>query len=62
VEDALDLVEHLFTSLAVELAGLAQEEILHLGEHAVGVGTVPGGHTLDPGGGVAACAFDITLR
>ena len=36
VQDALELVQQRLALLAVELAGLAAEEVVHLGQRAVG--------------------------
>ena len=57
VEDALDLVQHLLALLPVELPRLALEEILHLRQHAVGVGAVLRRDALDARGRVAARAL-----
>ena len=54
VQDALDLVEQLLALLAVALARLALEEVLHLGQHARGVGAALASTMAEPRGRVAA--------
>src|SRR6266404_4664579 len=58
LEDALDLVEQGLTLLAVQLAGLAAEEIVHLGQRAVGERSALGDERLEPGGCIAGDAAD----
>src|SRR5262245_20252328 len=53
-EDLLDLVQHLFALLSVELPGLTLEEILDLRQDAVRVAPFLGGQSLDARGRVAA--------
>src|ERR1700736_6124975 len=55
-QDALDLVERLLALLAVALAGLALEEVLHFREHARGVGAALDRHDREPGARVSARA------
>src|SRR4029077_17109385 len=55
-QDALDLVERLLALLAVALAGLALEEVLHLRQHPRGVGAALDRHDREPGGRVAGGA------
>src|SRR4030095_12476522 len=57
VQDLLDLMQQLLALLAVELLGLALEEILDLGEDAVRVPAIFRGQALDASGRVAACAL-----
>src|SRR5215468_1654542 len=56
-EDLLDLVQHLLALLAIDLLGLALEEILDLRQDAVGVAPLLRGESLDARGRVAARAL-----
>src|SRR5262249_3461569 len=56
VQDALDLMEQRLALCAIYLAGLALEQILHLGEDAVRVDPGPGHIGLEPGRRVSAGA------
>ena len=53
VGQLLDLVQQRFAALGIELAGLLDEEVVHVGIAAEGVEPVPEQVVLDPGGGVA---------
>src|SRR5215831_12297143 len=55
VQDPLDLEEQLLALLPVDLARLALEQVLYLGQDTVRILTALDGHALDAGGGIAAC-------